>query len=158
MYRLGQLELGLRGKLGRLGLSLRAKLGWSLKFVVTYVAQVHQCTGSLVLSSGWIGGWLLINDKQSRRLLKTQLLLDQQKTREKVANIQALSIIQCVLVYLFQSGIRLLRPIGVFPAPCIILPKLTHPFHPAHVCCDDLSFLQTYAQPLCLPFSLLRHL
>ena len=41
MYRLGQLELGLRGKLGRLGLSLRAKLGWSLKFVVTYVAQVH---------------------------------------------------------------------------------------------------------------------
>ena len=41
MYRLGQLDLGLRGKLGRLGLSLRAKLGWSLKFVVTYVAQVH---------------------------------------------------------------------------------------------------------------------
>ena len=37
MYRLGQLDLGLRGKLGRLGrlgLGLRARPAWTLKFVV----------------------------------------------------------------------------------------------------------------------------
>ena len=49
----------------------------------------------------------------------------------------------------FQPRIRLLRPIGVFSATCVILPK--SPFARA----PWLSAVsQTYAQPLCLP---LRH-
>ena len=45
---------------------------------------------------------------------------------------------------------------ATLPHACVILP--THPFHPTHNRCGNLSaVLQTYAQPLCLLFSLLRH-
>ena len=53
---------------------------------------------------------------------------------------------------LFQSDIRLPRPIGaILLQACVIPSKSTNPFHPMHARCWRSAVLQTYAQHLCLP-------
>ena len=67
------------------------------------------------------------------------------------------------LLYLFQSWIWLMLPIGVFQQLCwthaSFCPNRHTPFipHTRAVAIFIFAVLQTYAQPLCLPFNLLRH-
>ena len=53
---------------------------------------------------------------------------------------------------LFQSRIRLPRLIGAtLLHACVILPKSTHTFHPAHARCGDLPFYRpTHSICACL--------
>ena len=60
----------------------------------------------------------------------------------------------CMYVISFSHGIRFCARSAFFQQlsctrACIILPKSTHPFHPAHACCGDLSFWDLYTHNLC---------